>query len=137
LFNLEAVPLGGGGPISLAADVGMFAYPVVSPAQNLSSGEIAFQIAFLQAIFPRQSDSSPYRLVVMDRDGSNQKVLFPAQGEPGLEPQQVVWSPAGLQNKAGFVVGLLHQGNLWLVNTQSGQAQQVTGDGLSKRLAWR
>jgi hypothetical protein len=137
MFNLEAVPLGGGGPISLAADIGMFAYPVVSPAQNLSSGEIAFQIAFLQAIFPRQSDSSLYRLVVMDRDGSNQKVLFPAQGEPGLEPQQVVWSPAGLQNNAGFLIAVLHQGNVWLVNTQSGQAQQITGDGLAKRLAWR
>jgi hypothetical protein len=124
-------------PIELAQEAGMFAYPSVSPGETLQNGEMDYKVAYLRAIFPRQSDTSTYRLVVMDRDGSNQNVLFPPQGEPGLEPQQVVWSPAPLTNSGNYAVAVLYQGNLWLVNSMTGEAQQITGDGLIKRINWR
>jgi hypothetical protein len=137
LFHLTAISLDVNAPIELAQETGMFSYPEVSPGETLQNGEIDYKIAYLRAVFPRQSETSPYRLVVMDRDGSNQNVLFPPQGEPGLEPQQVAWSPAPLANSGNYVVAALYQGNLWLVNSLTGEAQQITGDGLIRRLTWR
>jgi len=137
LFDLAAVPLAGGAPVPLTEEVGMFAYPVASPTQSTNGEAISYQIAYLRATFPRQSESSPYRLVVIDRDGSNQKILYPPQGEPGLEPQQVAWSPAPLSAERPHAVALLNQGNLWLVDSLSGEAWQITGDGLTKKISWR
>jgi hypothetical protein len=117
---------------------GMFAYPVFSPPQTLKSGETGIQIAFLQAILPSQSETSRYRLVVMDRDGSNQISLFPQEGEPGLEPQQVAWSPTPLPGKDHHWIAAIYQGNLWLVDTRGEETpQQITGDGLVSRIDWK
>jgi hypothetical protein len=104
---------------------------------NQSSGDATYQVAYLQAIFPSQSDTSRYRLMVMDRDGSNQRSLFPAEGEPGLEPQQVVWSPQAVDGDDNLLLAVIYQGNMWLVNTETGKAQQITGDGLTRRMTWR
>lgn len=137
LFNLSAIPVESGAPIQLSQESGMFAYPAISPMQSLPSGESAYKVAFLRAVLPRQSKSSSYRLVVMDRDGSNQNILFPPQGEPGLEPQQVVWSPAPLPGDGNYALAILYQGNFWLVNSITGDAQQITGDSLIRRITWR
>jgi hypothetical protein len=116
----------------------MFAYPVFSPAQTWLSGETGYQVAFLQAILPSQSETSRYRLVVMDRDGSNQNFLFPQEGEPGLVPQQVAWSPEALPGKEGYWIAITYQGNLWLVDSQGIETpQQITGDGLVSRFNWK
>ena len=150
-FNLAAIsleaPLEGSpvqtAPIPFVTQTGMFAYPVPSPAQTLPSGEQAYEIAYLQAIFPAQSDTSRYRLVVMDRDGSNRRVLFPADGAAGLDPQQPLWAPppAGetdpLPNGGGYWLAVIYQGNLWLVHSQTGETRQLTGDGLVDRMDWR
>ncbi len=160
-FDLVAIPLAGGAPVTILKDVGMFAYPVVSsgapnsqtniksttsPASISSTAIITgtsagnplsnFQIAFLQAISPLQSDTSKYRLDVMDRDGSNQKVLFPDESLSGLEPQKVVWSP--MKNEDGNLwISLIYQGNIWLVDSVNGKAQQITGEGVVSRIDWR
>ena len=136
-FDVTVIPLTGGTPLNITPQSGMFAYPITSPFQSQSLSEDTFQVAFLQAVFPSQSDTSRYRLMVMDRDGSNQRSLFPAQGEPGLEPQQVVWSPEAVKEEGGLALAVIYQGDLWLVNAQSGQAQQITGDGLTSRIAWK
>ncbi len=136
-FDLTAVPLEGGSPIHLVAGTGMFAYPVPSPIEVRESGELAYQIAFLQAFFPTQSDTSRYRLVVMDRDGSNHRLLFPGEGQPGIEPQAVLWSPDVAQGALGYWIAFLYQGNLWLVDSASGASFQLSGDGLIDRLDWR
>lgn len=146
-FDLLAIPLEGGAPLRLVSDVGMFAYPVASPLQNPvvqigsdESGpllENVYQVAYLQAIFPAQSDTSRYRLVVMDRDGSNRRVLFPEEGAPGLDPQQVVWSPGQVEEAGGHRIAVLYQGNIWLVNLADGEAQQITGDGLAVSVDWK
>ena len=62
--------------------------------------------------------------------------LFPESGAPGLEPQQVVWWPPGGDGSCQWIA-LVYQGNLWLVDSSSGAARQVTGDGLVSRIDWR
>jgi hypothetical protein len=114
----------------------MFAYPSAS-ALRPSGEEKSYQVAFLQAIFPEQSETSRYRVMVMDRDGSNQRAIFPPSDAPGLEPQAPVWAPQPLEGQAGDFMALVYQGNLWLVDSGSGQAFQVTGDGLISRVDWK
>jgi len=137
LFDLTAVPLAGGAPIPLVNQTGMFAQPVASPLQPVAEDPGAFQVAYLQAISPQQSETSRYRLFVMDRDGSNRRALFPAEDAPGLEPQRVVWSPQPLPSGGQFAIAVLYQGDLWLVDAATGEAQPLTGDGLVTRLDWR
>ncbi len=138
LFDLSGLaissdPLGPDGPlIAIVPQAGMFAYPAPSPML----GNKGYYVAFLQAIFPEQSDSKRYRLVVMDRDGSNRKAVFPPEDLQGLEPQQVVWSPEPVQN-GNFWIALNYQGNLWLVDAETGETEQVTGDGLLTHFDWK
>jgi len=136
LFDLKAVSLATNASVTLAQNVGMFALPSVSP---VSAGDKtgAYQVAFLQAIFPEQSDTSRYRLVVMDRDGSDRRELFPPSDQPGLEPQRVVWAPGEVPGQAGRQVCVLYQGNLWLLDTANGQARQITSDGLISGVDWK
>jgi hypothetical protein len=137
LFDLSAIPLIIGAPLPLVSEVGMFAYPIASPALELDSGEDYYQVAYLQAISETQSRTSGYQLIVRDRDGSNPVVLFPPEGAPGLNPQRLSWSPGPVEGEMGYFVALVYQGNLWLINILSGQAHQLTGDGLVTALDWR
>lgn len=139
LFDLTAIPLVGGGPVSLTSQTGMFSYPLTSPVQTRVSGENAYQVAFLQSIFPTQSEASRYRLAVMDRDGSNRRVFFPAEDLPGLNPQDHwgAWSPEPLAGSQSFSLAVIYQDNLWMVDVESGEARQVTGDDLISRVDWK
>jgi len=131
VFNLTAYVLPLQKAITLVADVGMFANP--SPSPPLKDG---YRLAYLQAIFPQKSETSRYRLVVMDRDGSNRHTLFPPAGALGLMPQTLTWSPQPLEN-GHFTLAVTYQGNIYFVDATTGQAQQVTGDGLTTALSWR
>jgi len=109
----------------------MFAYPSVSPAQQLPGGEIAYRLAFLQALAPLESQTSTYQLVVMDRDGSNRTTLFPASGEVGLAAQPLTWSPDASR------LGLIYRNDLWIVDATSGVGQRLTGDGQTLAVDWK
>ena len=122
--------------MQIVQETGMFAYPSVSPVQN-SDRERQYQVAYLQAIFPEQSETSRYRVVVMDRDGSNRRSIFPANDAPGLEPQTPVWAPDFIEGQSGDFLAVVYQGNLWLVDSGNSQAYQVTGDGLVTRIDWK
>jgi hypothetical protein len=135
-FSLIAAPLDAGESLEIVPQVGMFAYPAASPLQQLPSGEGSYQVAYLQALFPAQSETSRYQLMVMDRDGSNRQLLFPKEGA-GLDPQQVVWSPQPMDGQTGYALALLYQDNLWLVDSTSGAAWQITGDALTSRVDWK
>jgi hypothetical protein len=137
LYNLDVVPVENGQHKIIASEVGMFSYPVPSPLSDLPSGERAHQVAFLQAVFPLQSDTSRYNLIVMDRDGSNKNILFPFEGGEGLEPQEVVWSPDVLEASENLSIGLVYQNNLWIVDSVTGEAWQITGDSLTNRIDWK
>ncbi len=135
-FALDGLSLTNDANVELTPQVGMFSYPSSSPVR-VNGQEKAYQIAYLQAIFPDQSETSRYRLVVMDRDGSNRRLLFPSADAAGLEPQTPVWAPDAIQGQVGDFVAVIYQGNLWLIDSGSGQAYQITGDGLITRIDWR
>jgi hypothetical protein len=132
-FHLVALPAGGGAPISLFDQAGMFAFPAPGPLQKLSS-EQGYNVAFLLAARPLESDRSKYRLMVCDRDGSNLKAVFPPEGEPGISPGEVgeaEWSPDGSQ------IALIYEGNLWIIDLAAGKAHQLTGDGQVTMIDWK
>lgn len=110
---------------TIAQDVGMFASPVVEP-----DGE---QVAYLRAFTPSQSDTSTYQLMVATPAG-NSIPLFPPESAVGLQPQRVSWSPTA---EAGPLIAFVYQGNLWVVNVLTSEAQQLTGDGLVTNISWR
>jgi hypothetical protein len=130
-FDIAAQPSRGGQILRLADRTGMFAYPSVSPAQQLPGGEIAYRLAFLQALAPLESQTSTYQLVVMDRDGSNRTTLFPASGEAGLAAQPLVWSPDASR------LGLIYRNDLWIVDATTGVGQRLTGDGQTLAVDWK
>ncbi len=143
VFDVAALTMEGT-VVPLVSQAGMFAYPVPSPLEKEVSGEKAFRMAYLQAVFPNQSQTSRYRLMVVDRDGSNKQEVFPPEGMPGMEPQRVFWSPGGVQPKNGSegqkaspVLALLYQGDMWFADAKTGTAQQITGEGVVSRIDWK
>ena len=114
----------------LVERTGLFAYPAVSPIKDVSTIEISYMVAFLQAITPLESQESNYRLVIMDRDGSNLRTLFPPPGEPGLAPIEPAWSPAGDR------IAVMYRGDIWIVDVESGIGQSLTADGQSISFDW-
>ncbi len=138
VFDLVAIPLTGGGVQTLVNDVGMFAYPLTSPVTAKPTGEASFQVAYLQAVFPEQSTSSNYRVTVMDRDGSNQEVVFPPPDRPGLEPSRGwgAWSPNPGLESGFYPLAVIYEGNIWILEPETGFAWQVTGDGRVQGLDW-
>jgi hypothetical protein len=135
LFNLAALSMINSTNVQLVQQTGMFTYPSCSLNLNKSTGN-DFKVAFLQAIFPDQSETSRYHLVIMDRDGSNRQTIFPPEGLTGIEPQIPVWAPASTLTNAEYI-SVLYQGNIWLIDTLSDFSQQITGDGLIERVDWK
>lgn len=135
-FDLSAVSLQNKVSAPMIQQTGMFSYPSASPLRQ-SGTEKVYQVAYLQAIFPDQSETSRYRLMIMDRDGSNRLALFPPQDAGGIEPQTPVWSPKPIPGQTGDFLAVVYQGNLWLVDSGSGQSFQVTGDGLISVIDWK
>lgn len=132
VFNLTSVSIITGQEIPLIQQVGMFSHPQFSPAYQ----DEPLRLAYLEAIFPEQSDSSRYRLLTIDQDGSNRELIFPPDGSVGLEPQSIVWAPAFTEGQPRYIA-FIYQGNIWLIDPKTAQAQQVTGDGLVSRIDWQ
>ncbi len=135
-FNLAAFSFSSEANVVMTESAGMFAYPSSSPAR-WNGRERQYQIAYLQSIFPEQSATSRYRLMVMDRDGSNRAALFPPPDASGIEPQVPVWAPEPIEGQTGDFIAVIYQGNLWLIDSGSGQSYQVTGDGLISMIDWK
>jgi Tol biopolymer transport system component len=109
-----------------SSPVGMWSSPRWSPAESADS-----QIAYAQAEAPLNSNDSRYALQVMDRDGSNERRVFPSEGETGIK-QPIVhrWSPNARQ------IATLYLGDLYITDMMSGRTQRLTGDGQSTLLDW-
>jgi hypothetical protein len=71
----------------------------------------------------------------MDRDGSNSKIIFPSEGNQGLEPQQVLWEPCAAKTEC--LAGVLYIGNIWLLDLEQNASIQLTGDGLVTGFSWK
>jgi hypothetical protein len=123
VFGLWVANADGDLEVRLAEEVGMWAGPRWSPA---SDGVLAYG----QAQSPRNSQDSRYDLLVMDRDGSNVRRLFPPEGLMGLVAPDVAWSPAG------DALLLAYEGNLYQVSIQDGRLQQLTSDDQSSHPRW-
>lgn len=138
-FDLGAFSLESNANVRIASQTGMFAYSASSPIRQVGN-EKSFMVAYLQAKTPTQSETSGYRLVVMDRDGSNRRSLFPEEGSPGLNPQNPIWAPVAPAlptDTAANYVAVIYQGNLYLVDNSTGIAHQVTGDRLMQKIDWK
>lgn len=129
VFDLIASS-GSGATVLLEERTGMFAYPTVSPLIDVGTVEIAFHLAFLKAISPLESGDSSYKLFLADRDGSNQREIFPPVGEPGLEPSKPAWSPDGDQ------IAVIYRGDLWVIDVVSGIGTSLTGDQQTIAVDW-
>ncbi len=104
----------------VATQVGMWANPAWGEAG----------IAFGEAINPLQSASSRYTIQLIDRDGSNQRQLFPFQEEPGVQFPELVWAPDGRD------LLFIFNGNLYLTGSNGTPPQQLTIDGQASRPQW-
>jgi hypothetical protein len=135
-FDITALSLTNSTNVQMVEQSGMFAYPAASAPEYAGDGA-DYKIAYLQAIFPDQSDSSRYKLVTMDHDGSNRSVLFPPEGSAGLAPQTPIWAPNSSTDEKETYLGFIYQGNIWLIETVSGKTNQITGDGLVSKLDWK
>ncbi|HLC06150.1 MAG TPA: G5 domain-containing protein [Anaerolineales bacterium] len=134
VFNLATLSTDGRLDLTLVERTGMFANPSVSPAIETEAGEDAYRVSFLQASTPLDSESSFYRISIIDRDGSNRITLFPAEGEPGLAPKDlgtIAWSP----NADRFAT--VYRGDLWLIDVATGIGQRITGDGQTTAYDWK
>jgi WD40 repeat protein len=134
-FNLISISPPNKSDTTIVQQTGMFAYPAVSSLRENESGPIFF-VAFWQAIFPTQSKTSRYQLEVMNMDGTNLRSIFPAEGQSGLQPRiPPIWAPKPVEG--GDFIGVIYEGNLWIVDARTGQSQQVTGDGSTSQIDWK
>lgn len=120
---------------TLIQQAGIWSNPSYSPIRYDDEFFPVFSIAYLQARNPLNSYGTEYDLVLVDRDGSNPRVLFPGPDRAGIRPVnqrsvgssqcfdgEYAWSPTGRQ------IAVIYQCNLWILDVQSGLAQQVTYD---------
>lgn len=122
----------------LRSSAGMWAAPAFSPDYAARGAEYSEgYLAWLQAREPQNSMNGEYDLMVADRDGSNQRRLFPLEDEPGIRKRDFavrsrdfVWSP-----DAQFIA-LIYEGNLWLIDVESAERFQITFDGETSNPVW-
>lgn len=131
-YELAAILLDSKRVVPLVSRCGLFCYPIPSNPADTED----YLVGFLSAILPDQSETSRYALNIMDRDGSNRKKLYPSEGLQGLDPQLVSWSP-GEDTGNGQWLAFTANGNMILVEINSGTIKQVTGDGSISKIFLR
>ena len=138
VFDLAITNSDGNFSTIVKGSVGMWAAPKFSPEVSIANSEFSEgYIAYLKAREPYNSINGEYDLIVADRDGSNERVLFPVEGQSGiktsdfgLSAQDFAWSPDSR------FIAIIYQGNLWVVDVESSVSYQVTFDGGSTNPIW-
>jgi hypothetical protein len=123
VFDVWALAAAGTITAELASEAGMWAAPAYA-----FEGDY---VAFGRARSPYASHTSGYDLHLMDRDGSDQRRLFPPEGEIGLEYPEVAWGPGGDR------LIVVYQGNLYLIDAGDGEVRQLTEEGGVTAVRWR
>lgn len=116
--------------LQVVRQAGMWSAPEWSPAFHTEGEQSESYLALGKARIPHDSQNSRYDLYVMDRDGSNQRQVFPPAGREGLVAPDLAWSPDGKS------LVIAHEGNLYLVDTIDGEWAQLTADGHSGQPRW-
>ncbi len=138
IFDALVTDAAGRFSAALSPAAGMWAAPTFSPnSAPPGSTDSDGYIAWLQARRPQDSMNGEYDLILADRDGSNQRRLFPPAGAPGMQKndfgltaQDFVWSPDAR------AIALIYLGDVWLIDVETATAQQITFDGGSSNPVW-
>ena len=138
IFDLAVTSADGRFSAPVRISAGMWAAPSFSPNTAPPGADFsAGYLAWLEAREPFNSMNGAYDLILADRDGSNQRLLFPSPGAAGirksdfgLTAKDLAWSP-----DARFIA-LIYQGDLWLVEVKTAATYQVTFDGESSNPVW-
>ena len=120
VFDLWLFSADGSVSAKIADQVGMWANPVW--------GETG--IAFGEAMNPLQSSTSRYTLQLIDRDGSNQRQIFPISSDTGVEFPEMAWSP--LNESLLFI----DNGDLYLMTSPGSPPRQLTQDSQASFPQW-
>jgi Tol biopolymer transport system component len=125
VFDVWALSAGETITAELVSEAGMWAAPSYAPEGDY--------VAFAHARSPYTSQTSGYDLYLMDRDGSDRRLLFPPEGEIGLEyyPEMMAWGPGGDR------LIVVYQGNLYLITAADGEVRQLTDEVSVKAVLWR
>lgn len=134
IFDLSVFHIDSGLQIpALIERSGIWSAAVYSPAIEGAGGD-EYLIAFFRARDPLNSPGTEYDLWVVDRDGSNARVLFPGPDQIGFrspDPEDsIAWSPEARQ------IAVIYQGNLWIIDVRTGQATPITSDEQASRPRW-
>ena len=137
-FNVTVADVNGTFSSSVAPNSGIWSAPQFSPVILPSDSKFPKgYMAYLKARDPFNTINGEYDLVIADRDGSNERVLFPGNDKPGLVAQESIfqdheftWSPDGHQ------IAIIYQGNLWVIDAESGINHQLTLDGRASNPIW-
>ncbi|MGC9520564.1 MAG: G5 domain-containing protein [Anaerolineae bacterium] len=123
IFNLMAVDRTGSYSATLAVEAGMWAAPSYAP-----DGE---RVLFGRAVIPYQSATSAYTVHAIDRDGSDQTLIYAPAGVPGLEVPEWLWSPDGR------AIAFLQFGDVYLLALDADEPEVLTQDGSVTVVQWR
>lgn len=132
-FDIAISAVDGSFKTNIVEKSGMWSSPKYSPLFNLPDTQFPQgYLAYLRArdIGNSINNQAEYDLIVADRDSSNARKIFPETGQPGLNPQEFVWSPDGRQ------IAFIYLGNLWVIDVESRVAHQLTLDGAASRPVW-
>ncbi len=134
IFDVTITSADGRFAAQFESAAGMWAAPAFSPSNGDNGGGF---LAWLRAREPQNSMNSEYDLMVADRDGSNERRLFPPPGadgmrkhDHGLAPKDFAWSPDARH------IAAVNRGELWLIDVQTAEAHQLTFDGGSSNPVW-
>lgn len=129
-FNVAVTDVGGTFSADVVHNAGIWSKPQYSPLLQGGDGYMAYLRA--RDLSNSISASAEYDLVVADRDGSNARALYPPRGQAGLTADApfFTWSPDGRQ------IAFIYGGNLWVVDVESGIANQLTLDRGASRPVW-
>nr|HID12639.1 DUF348 domain-containing protein [Anaerolineae bacterium] len=123
VFDVWALAADGTLTVELASEAGMWAAPAYAPEGDY--------VVFGHARSPYASQTSGYGLYLMDRDGSDRRLLFPPEDEIGLGYPEVAWGPGGDR------LIVVYQGNLYLIYVTDGEVRQLTDEGGATAVRWR
>jgi Tol biopolymer transport system component len=120
----------------------MWSEPRWSPPTDAEAGTGAASLVALgQPDQPFDSNQSRYALLLVDRDGSNRRRVFPLEGSLGLQGRpDLAWSPDGTQLVITYLTrpasGDVYQGDLYLIDAITGDVQPLTTDGTIRLPRW-
>lgn len=120
VFDLWLLSVDGTVKVKVVDQVGMWANP--------AWGEIG--IVFGQAETPLHSVNSRYTIELIDRDGSNQRRLFPFRNETGVQLPEIIWSPMSDQ------ILFVYQGDLYITNRAGSPPRQLTSEAQASQPHW-